>query len=340
MKPQRFAMIGAGFWSRFQLAAWGEVAGAECVAICDLDCERASERARQFGVPAVYDDPRRLLQAERIDFVDIVTSAESHAGLVSLAAEQGVAAICQKPLAPTLAAAARMLADCERRGTLLLVHENWRWQAPLRAVRDVLAAGTIGPVFRARIEFVNSFPVFRNQPFLRDLERFILVDIGTHILDAARFLFGEASTLFCTTRRINPGIRGEDVATVLMVMGDASVCCLMSYATRCERERFPETFLFIEGDRGSIELGPGFEVRVTTAEGTTSHTAAPHRYAWADPDYDLVHASIVPCHANLLAALTGAGQAETTGADNLKTLQLVEAAYESASRGRSVKLNV
>jgi D-apiose dehydrogenase len=338
MTPLRFAMIGAGFWSKYQLAAWGELPGVQCLAICDLDRARASERARAFDVPSVYDDPHQLFRSETLDFVDIVTSAESHAGLVELAAANGVAAICQKPLAPSFNEARGMVNACARDGVPLLVHENWRWQAPIRAVQGVLKAGTIGRVFRARIQFANSFPVFQNQPSLKELDRFILVDIGTHIFDVARYLFGEATSLFCQTKRVNPEIRGEDVATVMLTCGDASVLCLMSYASRVEHERFPETFLFIEGDGGSIELGPDFLLRVTTAEGTTYRRVESPRYPWADPAYELVHASIVPCHENLLRSLRGTAEAETTGEDNLKTLRLVEAAYESARTQCSVEV--
>ncbi len=71
---------------------------------------------------------------------------------------------------------------------------------------------------RARIDYANSFPVFDNQPFLKELDHFILTDIGTHILDVARFLFGEASSVRCQTRRMRRDIAGEDVATVMMEM--------------------------------------------------------------------------------------------------------------------------
>ena len=64
----------------------------------------------------------------------------------------------------------------------------------------------------------------------------------------------------------------------------------------------------------------------------------PPRYAWADPAYDVVHASIVSCHADLLAALQGVKSAETTAEDNLKTLDLVFAAYESARTRQAVEL--
>ena len=55
--------------------------------------------------------------------------------------------------------------------------------------------------------------------------------------------------------------------------------------------------------------------------------------------YDLVHASIVPCNMDLLAGLRGEKQAETTGADNLKTIQLVFSSYESARNGKVIQLS-
>ena len=145
---------------------------------------KAAALAERFGVPAVYDDPRELLEREKLDFVDIVTDVDSHAPLTRLAAEFRVPVICQKPLAPNLATAEAMAEACRRAGVPLLVHENWRWQAPLRALKSVLDSGAIGRVFRARVQYANSFPVFDNQPFLKDVEQFILADIGTHILDS------------------------------------------------------------------------------------------------------------------------------------------------------------
>jgi predicted dehydrogenase len=206
----------------------------------------------------------------------------------------------------------------------------------MRALNRVLESGGIGTPFRARIEFVTSFPVFENQPFLAELEQFILTDIGTHLLDCARFLFGEAQQLYATTRRVNPDIKGEDVATVVTTHGGCTVVTNMSYASRTEHEKFPETFVFVEGSEGSAEIARGCELRVTTKAGTRRQDVSPPFYAWADPDYALVHASIVDCHRNLLAALRGQSAAETTAVDNLKTLELVFAAYESAAGGRSV----
>lgn len=342
MADLRFAIIGAGFWSRFQIAAWQEAGGVQCVAVCDQAPARAEALAAAFGVPAVYSDAREMLDCETLDFADVITGVETHNLMVHLAAERKLPVICQKPMATTLEEAAAMVNACREAKSPLLIHENWRWQAPIRRLKRELDAGSIGAPFRARISFCSSFPVFDNQPHLKRLEQFILTDIGSHILDVARFLFGEAETLCCQTQRIRRDICGEDVATVMMQMSGsisaATVTCEMSYASRTEHERFPETFIFIEGEKGSVELAPDYWLRVTTEAGTHSKRYALPRYEWADPAYDLVQASMVPCQKNLLRHLRGEAQAETTGKDNLKTMQLVFAAYKSAQSGETVRL--
>jgi len=336
----RFAALGTGFWARYQLSAWKEVGSARCVALYNRTRSKAEALAREMDVPAVYDDAAELLDKEELDFVDIITDQSTHERFVTLASGRVPSVICQKPLAESLESAERMLAVCRERGSALYVHENFRWQAPIRALKTVLDDGRLGTVFRARIEMVSGFDVFGNQPFLKTLERFILTDVGTHVLDVARFLFGEVESLVCHTRKIHRDIAGEDVATVLLkTRKGATVVVTMGYAgTPLERERFPQTFVFAEGDRGSVELGPDYWLRTTTREGTHSVRVPPPRYDWADPRYDVVHASGVPCSANILDAIRGQGPAETTAEDNLETLRLVFSAYDSAASSRVIRL--
>ena len=339
MKTLRFAIAGAGYWSRPQLAGWRELTGVECVAIYNRTRSKAETLAREFAVPAVYDSVEELLEGESLDFLDIITSVETHAPLVFQAADRRLPVVCQKPLAVSLAEAEQMIARCRAAGVPLLVNENWRWQTPLRELHRVLVAGTIGGVFRARLDYCNSYPVFENQPFLRELEQFILTDVGTHLLDAARFLFGEAVALTCRTHQVNRGIRGEDAATVLLDMASgATVTCNLSYASRLEHDQFPETFALLEGERGSIELGPDYWLRVTTQDGTHARRCPPPYYGWVDPRLAVVQASIVDCQRDLLNALRTGAPAATDANDNLRTLKLVFAAYDSAASGDRIRL--
>jgi predicted dehydrogenase len=115
MKNLRFAIFGTGFWARYQLAAWRELEGAECVALYNRTRSKAETLAHDFGVPAVYDDAEELLQREQLDFIDIITDVDTHPRFVQLAAQHKVAVICQKPMAPSLEVARDMVATCRRR---------------------------------------------------------------------------------------------------------------------------------------------------------------------------------------------------------------------------------
>jgi predicted dehydrogenase len=333
-----FAVFGTGYWSRFQLAGWREVEGARCAALYNRTRSKAEALAAEFGVPAVYDDAEELLDREALDFVDIITDPSTHERFVALVAGRGLPVICQKPMAPSLEAAERMVEGCRRAGVPFFVHENWRWQPQIRAFKAALNTGRTGPLFRARIDYTSGMPVWEQQPFLKELEEFILADMGSHILDVARFLFGEARSVCCRTARVHSDLKGEDVATVMLAMeSGATVVCSLAYAGRTEREHALQAFVLAEGRDGSAELGPDFRVSTTTAEGTLARHCRPHYYAWCDPERGGVHPSIVPCDADLLRGVTG-GEAETTGDDNLKTVRLVYAAYESARTGRVVEL--
>jgi predicted dehydrogenase len=344
MTNLRFAVFGTGFWANFQIPAWFEVGGVELVALYNRTRSKAEATARKckgwgaVEIPRVYDNPETLLRSERLDFIDIITEVPAHAPLVHLAAQYRVPVICQKPMAADFETACGMVAACKEAGIPFLVHENFRWQTPIRELKKVLDAGQIGRPFRARIQFVFHKPfVFENQPLLKQLPKLALADVGSHLFDLARFFFGEAESIYCQTYRSRPDIAGEDVASATLrcvlpgTVGENVICnCDMSYSSRTEEEQFPQTLFYIEGTLGTVELAPGYWLRLTTDEGTFARRLPSKRYPWADPDYAVAHASIVPCNADLLGALCCGRDAETTGEDNLKTVRLVQRAYISA----------
>ncbi len=339
MKKLKFAMFGAGFWANFQLPAWQELDNIECVAIYNRTLSKAETLAKKFGVERVYDDPIKLLESEELDFVDILTDVDTHLEFTKMAADKGLDVVCQKPMTPNYNDAIKIVRVCKENNVKLFINENFRWQVPLRKVKEVVDSGKIGSIFKGRVTFCSAFPVFDNQPFLAELDQFILTDIGSHIFDVSRFLMGNAATIHCEIQTVNPKIKGEDVANAFMKMKNGVHCYAeMSYASILEKEVFPQTLVLLEGSKGSVRLDADFVVVTTTKEGTNSEKVEPIMYDWLDPEYAVVHSSIVDAQRDILAGLRG-GKAETTGDDNFKTAQLVWAAYESAKTGKIIELD-
>jgi predicted dehydrogenase len=338
MAELRGGMIGCGFFAQNHMNGWQEVDGVKIVAVCDADIERARAFARRFGIDTgrAYHNAAQMLR-EKLDFVDIITQPDSHRALVELAAAYKTPVICQKPLAPTLVDAQAMIAACREAGVPFMVHENFRWQRPIRALKQ--AANEIGVPFFGRFMFRSGYDPSVNQPYLAEERRFILYDLGVHILDVARFFMGDALQLTCQIQRVNPRVKGEDVATVLLKMeGGATALVEVSYASRTTFDPFPQTLILLEGPLGRAELDQGYRIALDTGEKCIGFAPQIPIYRWSTPPFEAVQDSVVAIQRHWADSLRSGIEPETSGRDNLQTLELLFGAYASAEQGRTIQL--
>lgn len=331
----RGTLIGCGFFAENHLNAWRSIADVELIAVCDLDAAKAEAAAAKFGAPRHYRDAAEMLRQERPDFVDIATTVGSHRQLVELAASLQIPAIVQKPFGPMLDDCEAMVRACNAAGVPLMVHENFRWQPPMRAVKKLLDDERVGAPHFGRISFRTGHDVYAKQPYLATDERFIIADLGIHLLDLARFYFGEVTSLACRTRRVNPRIKGEDNATMLLEHGGGVVSIVdCSYSSPASPDPFPETMLEIAGDQGTLRLDQSYRLRC----GDLERDLDPAPLPWASRPWHVVQESVLRIQEHWADCLRTGRTPETSGVNNLKTFTLVEAAYRSAAEGSSVRV--
>ena len=322
-------MIGAGWVTEYHLEAWRSVAGrAGVVSIADPSRPAREGRARAYGIAATYPDAEAMLATEQLDAVDICAPREFHAGLVRLAAAAGLPVLCQKPLATDLAAARQLVAEVG--DTIpLMVHENWRFRAWYRRMRDWLDQGLAGELRHVQLEFLSSGMIpdatgarvaLVRQPFFRTLDRLLVMEVLIHHLDTLRFLLGELAVHSARLYRTNPDIIGEDVATLVLSRKRDGLPVLVSGNLAAHgAPSLPHERLRLFGARGTLEL-EGHTLRLDGAEQRTEQFDAGRTY---QDSYSQVI-------AHFLDGLDGKARFETAPEDNLKTLELVETIYERA----------
>lgn len=340
MKTFRGALIGCGFFAQNHMHAWAAIDGAEIVALCDRDPDSLKNTAKAFDVDATYGDVAEMIAAERLDFVDIATTVTSHRPLVELAAAAELNIICQKPFAENLDDARAMVKSAQQANRILMVHENFRWQSAVRAAISAIQKEEIGTPFFGRVSFRSAYDVYANQPYLATDDRFIIQDLGIHILDISRAIFGNATSISALINRINPKIKGEDVATMLLNHENGATSVVdCSYSTKRQPETFPETLLEIDGDRGSLRLEAGYKL-ILHKDGTDQvFDVSPPLLPWAERPWHNIQESVQIIQQHFVECLRSGANPETSGDDNLNTLALVEAAYLSAQENRTVKLD-
>ena len=334
MAGQRVAIVGCGFFAPNHIQAWKGLAEAELVAVCDLDAGKAAAAATLAGGVPAYSDAARMIEEQRPDVVDIVTTAPSHLPLARLCAERGTAAIIQKPLAFSLEDAAEIGAVAQAAGVPMMVHENFRFQHPIREVGRIVASGAIGEPRYCRVEFRCGHDIFTGQPYLKEDERLVLMDIGVHVLDVARFLMGEITELSCRTQQVRTDVRGEDMATVLAGFEGGGMGVIgASWGSFLPDDPFPETLIEVDGRDGSVLLDRHYKISVRSGDTVEHRDAEPACPSWGERPWHVVQDSVVNTCRHWLDAAAGRVALETSVADNLRTLAAVEAAYASAAAG-------
>jgi predicted dehydrogenase len=329
-------LIGCGFFSRNHLHAWRalEAEGVDLVAVCDIEADRAQRAATEFGVQA-FTDATTMLSEVPLGLVDITTTMATHRPLVELAMEKRVPAIVQKPFGPTLADCVAMTEAAKAANTFLAVHENFRFQAPLLKVKELIDSGVIGEANWARIGFRTGWGIYAGQPYLRSEERFVMLDLGVHVLDVARFLLGEVDHLSAELQRRNPTVTGEDTATLLCRhQSDAVSVVECTYSAYRVPDPFPEVLVEVEGTTGAIALKPNYVIELSANGQRTLIDSEPERLSWAERPWHVVQESVLNTCRHIADALRAGMPAATSAEDNLKTFTLVEAAYEADRRAQ------
>jgi predicted dehydrogenase len=333
--------IGAGYFSHYQYEAWSRIPAVTIAALYNRTPSRGREVQQKFGIPKYYADYREMIVAEQPDFVDVITPPETHLEMCTFAANEGVNIICQKPLAPDYREARRIVEAARERGVRFMVHENWRWQPWYREIKKLLDADELGDVFSIyfRMRTGDGWgedAYAARQPFFRDYPRLLIYETGCHFLDTFRFLLGEIETVYARLQRLNPIIKGEDSAQVVLTFTCGATAILDGNRYN-ENEAADPRYTFgemrIDASKGHLELGYDGSITIKSlGKPSYRHDYTHKRRGFAGDCVYALQRHFVDC-------LLSGEKFESTGEDYLRTARAVEACYESAATGQPVCLS-
>ncbi|MFM7148118.1 MAG: hypothetical protein ACKOW5_17545, partial [Actinomycetales bacterium] len=128
-------------------------------------------------------------------------------------------------------------------------------------------------------------------------------------------------------------IRGEDVATVMMSMDDATCIVDASYETRSDHNTYPQTFVTLEGTDGTITLGPDYRLQVVSRGEVHQEQLVIPDHGWTSQPWDAIQDSVYNIQRHWLQCLASGAEPETSGARTLQLLDVTLGAYRSAETG-------
>ncbi len=178
---------------KFPHIFWPPTAHVRLVAICGRTEAAVAEAARRYGFEGYYTDWRDLVADERVTLFDNAAWHSAHVEPCIAAAEAGKHVLCEKPLATNATDARRMLEAVQRAGVKHMIVFNYRFSPAVRLAREIIADGHLGRIHLLRIRYLQDHQANaeKSLPFKREGKSGVLLGLGSHVIDLARFLVGE-----------------------------------------------------------------------------------------------------------------------------------------------------
>ncbi len=345
----RVGLIGYGLGgTTFHAPFITTTPGLELSVVVTSDPARqAQARAAHPGVDVVASPEVLWQQPKRLDLVVVSTANVAHVPLARAAIGAGMAVLVDKPLATTAADARALVSDASRAGVPLTVFQNRRWDGDVRTLRKLLADGALGDPIRFESRFerwrLEARTGWRGSADPSQAGG-LLMDLGSHLVDQALWLFGPAADVYAELDRRRPGSEVDDDAFVaithtsgvrshlwMSILASQRGPRLRALGTRASYVKFGMDVQEEALRRGETPGTPGWGEEHESHWGSLGDDEHRRPVPTFKGDYGAFYRSLAD-------ALVSGGPMPVNPNDAVATLDVIEAARRSAAERRVVSL--
>ncbi len=338
----RVAVVGLGIGSSHLHAYHSLPEQFDIVALCDIDLPKAEETAAQFDpAPDITPDLADLCGRDDIDVIDICTPPHLHVPQVLQVLEAGKHAICEKPLAASVADADQVIEAETKSGRRVMPIFQYRFGSGAQKLRHLIAEGLAGQAYLTTVETAwRRRAAYYAVPWRGKWETELggaIVGHAIHAHDLLGYILGPVKSVFARRKTLVNDIEVEDTASISLEMADGSLATLavtLGSADEISRHRFCFSQLTAESNTRSYtssgdpwkftpdapELAPQIEAALE------SFTPEPEGFAGQ--------------FFRFQRAIRQGTELPVTLADARRALELITAIYYSAQTGQAVTLPI
>lgn len=339
----RVAVVGTGGISASHLAAY-RAFGERCtvVALSDVSPERAHARRREFGLDQanVHASHEELLAAEQVDLVSICTPPSTHEAISVDFLTAGVNVLCEKPMAPSLAACDAILRAEAQGGAFFSSVAQNRFRDDVVRLKALLDSGLAGPVSHVQVD----------SAWWRGLGYYDLLWRGTweqegggctlnhavHHVDLLLWLLGAPQSVTAVlTNAAHENAEVEDLSVAVLAYRRALATITSSVVHHGEPQR-----IVVQGRDASVSLDGEVVADVAQPNGFPAPGGNPglveRLRALAAAQEPLAHTGHQGQVDDVLTALETGRRPAVDGRDGRRTIELITAVYQAAVERRTV----
>jgi predicted dehydrogenase len=329
----RVGVLGTGAIAQIvHLPLLVDLPGARVEGVCDIDHNKAAALAGRLGVPRIFADDRDMLESDDIDAVVICSPNHLHQRQVVAALEAGKHVLVERPLALDARGAEAAVRAAEKSERTLVVAYNNRYRQDIVGVKSFVTAGELGEVFSIHGTWFNK-KVRLRRPTWRHLKETsgggAFMDLGVQVLDLSLWLL-DYPKVDRVTAHMHPGedMEVEDSASVLIGLESGAIISVqVTWSLLAERDRH---HIRLFGTAGSATTHP-LQVFKEMEHGILN--ATPQVAPGVENPYTASYREEL---RHFVAAAMGTPSPPPH--EQIELMRVVSAVYESAEKGREVRL--
>lgn len=181
--------------------SWPPPAIPKLVAICGRNEEKVSEAALKFGYKGYYTEWDEIVRDKNIDIFDNCSPDDTHHEPSIAALNEGKHVICEKPLAMTVEDAKDMYLAAKKSGKKNMCAHNYRFMPAIRLAKELIEQGYIGNIYEFKCRYLQPYGADPSEPienvwYATGTRSGVMLGIGSHVIDMARFLAGDIISIY------------------------------------------------------------------------------------------------------------------------------------------------
>ena len=321
--------------------------GYELTAIVERNRNDSRERYPDSVLSRSFEE---LLSMDNLQLIVVNTPVQTHFDYAKQAIEAGKSVIVEKPFTVTSGEAVILAQLAKERNVFLSVYQNRRYDGDYRAIKNVVEQNLLGELKEVEMRFDRYRPGYSGKEHKegRLPGAGSLHDLGAHLIDQALQLFGWPLQLFADIRRLRKDVEANDYFELLLYYPSLRVRIKSTIFAR-------ETFYayILHGEKGTY-----LQQRSDMQEQQLLAGVIPSIESWCPPPPlpdGLLHTekegrvireattsspgNYMGYYNDVYKSLSGAGANPVPAGDAVKTMMIIDAAFNSADTGKIVELN-
>ncbi len=335
----KFALVGCGAIANKHIIAINRLSNAEVAGAYDIDFQAAKAFGEKYRIPA-FTNVEEMIDTINPHILNILTPSGDHAERVLELIRFNKHFVVEKPLALRIDQIDRILEECDKKGLKIFVVKQNRFNPPIQKLKEALDKGRFGKLVMGtiRVRWSRNQTYYDQKPWRGTwaYDGGVLTNQASHHIDMLIWMMGEVESVMAKTSTRLVNIEAEDTGVAIIKFRNGALGIVE--ATTATRPKDLEGSISILGEKGAVEIGGFFMNELKTWNFSepdemdndiwVKFSKTPNEPAWSHTEF----------FKDVIISLRHGKKGLIDGLEGRKSVELINAIYESAEAGKEMFL--